>query len=588
MAESPEQKYYNHVYQKTDSSSSGKIEGRQAVALFRTSGVAVQTLKTIWELATPNKEDYLDKNRFFIALKLIALAQEGRPVNLQMLHEKVGLPKFEGIELPELPDEWEVGEKESEVYLSGFKKLSGDKGFLTPAESKELLQRTQFSPDVLRKIWNAVGLGNGNMNSEQFMVSMQLIAKARGGIEIPEKLPASLERILNKKPKEVSKNPEIRVKDPEPKMDTPKPISQSTLGDDFESPKKASTVIVKINTEKFIKEKEKIFKEKTNMLKSICELMEVDETELELVKEKNKILEEKLRESNEAFEKMKKKIVKAKDKFELAVGETHGQVEKLQKENTELKKKLSEAAHRHVDPPVFKPVETPVLKHVDPPAFKAEPAEKPQPIPVKVPERQSDENKIPKKDIGFEFDSFFKDPLPSSSKPAETKKVVETHPVTPPNDFFSQKIDPKPESSLFPQDEKPKPKTENSLFPSEVSASMKFDNFPQVKPRSDDIFASLDPAPPAHVGKMKKDSSSSEDEPKPKAEFGFRFSEDFEKKIEKPIEFKPEPASFNAGFGDFSKAFNFAGGMPSFDDNFFKMDTKPVQSKGKTKDIEFE
>lgn len=586
MAESLEQKYYNHVFQKTDASNSGKIEGRQAVALFRTSGVAIPTLKTIWELATPNKEDFLDKNRFFIALKLIALAQEGKPVNVQMLHERVGLPKFEGIDLPELPDEWEVGEKETEVYLNGFKKLSGDKGFLTAAESKELLQRTQFSPEVLRKIWNTVGLGTGNMNSDQFIVAMQLIAKARSGIEVPEKLPASLDRILNKKPKDLPKNPEIRVKDPEPKMDIPKPISQSTLGDDFESPKKPSTVTVKINTEKFIKEKEKILKEKTNMLKNICELMEVDETELELIKEKNKILEEKIKEANENYEKILKKISKAKGKFESTLGETQSVIEKLQKENADLKKKQTESVSRPVEPTVNKVVE-PVHKPVE------AVVDKPQFVPAKVPERVSDENKMPKKDIGFEFDSFFKDSAPP--KPVEVKKV-ESNPVSYSNEFFTQKVELKPDFNTFafddkPQiDNKPKPKTENSLFPSNISAPMKFDGFSQPKPRSDDIFGSLDPAPQVKTDevKKKKKSSSDEDEPKPKTDFGFRFSEDFEKKIEKPVELKAETTNFNANFGDFGKAFNFSGAMPSFDDNFFKMDTKPVQSKGKSKDIEFE
>ena len=47
MAEQIEQKYYTNLFTKTDSSGSGKIDGKQAVLLFRTSGVQVQTLKQI-------------------------------------------------------------------------------------------------------------------------------------------------------------------------------------------------------------------------------------------------------------------------------------------------------------------------------------------------------------------------------------------------------------------------------------------------------------------------------------------------------------------------------------------------------------
>ena len=583
MAENLEQKYYNSIYTKTDPTGSGRIEGRQAVALFRTSGVPVPTLKTIWELATPNKEDYLDKNRFFIALKLIALAQEGKPVSLQVIHEKVGLPKFEGIELPAPSDDWEVGENESTVYLNGFKKLSGDKGFLTQAESKELLQRTQFPPEVLKRIWLLIGLGSGNMNADQFVVAMQLIAKARGGVEVPEVLPQSLDKILNKKVvKEEVKKPEMRLKDPESHVDVPRPVAQATLGDDYESPKKPQTVTVKIDTEKFIREKEKILKEKTNMLKSICELILVDEAELELVKEKNKILEEKIKESHDNFEKIKKKVAKAKEKFESVLVETNNELEKLKKENINLKNR---------------PVEIREVK----------PAEVPKPEPAKVPQRPSEEYKMPKKDIGFEFDNFFKDPLPSKPKeeekpqaaipkpdlfqsppvpsmpPVPTVPTVSTTPSVP-------SLSSIPDSNLFPVErtsekielKKPEPAKTN-LFP---EFSMNFEGFNQPKPRKDDVFASIEPNPPAKE-KPKMKSSSSDEEVKPSAEFQFRFSEDLEKKVEKNVELKPEPLGFNAGFGDFGKGFNFAGSTPSFDDNFFKMDVKPVQNKAK-RDLEFD
>ena len=141
MAEQLEQKYYLSLFTRTDTSGTGKIEGKQAVALFRTSGIAVPILKQIWTLATPNQEDHLDKNRFFVALKLIALAQDGKPLSIQLLHEKTSLPRFEGIELPKASDEWEVNEIELGAYINGFKKMGGDKGYLTSSESKELLQR---------------------------------------------------------------------------------------------------------------------------------------------------------------------------------------------------------------------------------------------------------------------------------------------------------------------------------------------------------------------------------------------------------------------------------------------------------------
>ena len=74
------------------------------------------------------------------------------------------------------------------------------------------------------------------MNQDQFIVAMQLIAKSRAGIEIPDILPPSLEKLINKPkviessktelpklevlaspPKEEIKRPEVpKLKDPEP------------------------------------------------------------------------------------------------------------------------------------------------------------------------------------------------------------------------------------------------------------------------------------------------------------------------------------------------------------------------------------
>jgi hypothetical protein len=581
MAENLEQKYYTSIFLKTDPAGSGRIEGRQAVALFRTSNIAVPTLKTIWELATPNKEDFLDKNRFFIALKLIALAQEGKPVSLQMIHEKVGLPRFEGIEIPAMPDEWELNENEQIVYVNGFKKLSNEKGFLTAAEARELLQRTNFTPEVLKKIWILIGMNSGNMNIDQFVVAMQLIAKARAGIDVPDTLPGSLDRVLNKKVvKEEPKKQEVRLKDPESHVDAPKPISQPTLGENYESPKKNSTVTVKIDTEKFIREKEKILKEKTSMLKSICELMEVDLTELDLVKEKNKILEEKLKDSQENFEKIKKKVSKSKEKFEKSIQEMSEMLEKLKKENQSLKSR---------------PIEPQAPSKPSEPLKPSEPATiKPEAKPV---DRQ-DDFKIPKKDIGFEFDSFFKDPVPIKPKDSEKPRISDPKPPEDHSKAEANLFSSKPESSFFPdrssekfefkevkletRSEPVKAKIESTLFP---DFSMKFDAFP-AKLRTEDVFADLDSGKIKEPAKEKPRKNSSSSEEPAKKDFQFKFSEDLEKKAEKPLELKPEPMGFNAGFGDFGKAFNFAGGMPSFDDNFFKMDMNPVQSKG-SKELDF-
>ena len=685
MAEQLEQKYYTSLFSRTDVSGTGKIEGIQAVTLFRKSGISVQILKQIWTLATPNQEDHLDKNRFFVALKLIALAQDGKPLSMQLLHEKTSLPAFEGIEIPKPPDEWEIGETELNVYVNGFKKLSGDKGFLTSNESKELLQRTQFSPPLLKKIWTLIGLDlTLNMNQDQFIVAMQLIAKSRAGIEIPDILPPSLEKLINKPkviessktelpklevlaspPKEEIKRPEVpKLKDPEPHLDTPKPLAKSTFSENYEeSPKVLTSRTLNLDLEKHIKEKEKVLKEKTNTLKSICELLDFEQADLELLKEKNKLLEEKIKESDTNYTKIQAKINKVKEKFVKEISESQNAMQALKKENTMLQEKIQ--------------------------------SQKSQP-PQRVSEEPKFENKsMPAKNIGFEFDQFLKDSLPSQPVVEVSKKepvsnlkqesratfgfiqdveitiqkkeqtVDMTFPAfegkkteelkssfqTNPGSFGS--FDPSFSQSKSLQNPKPQviitpPKNEESKQSfKELNPSAKIDS--KIAPK-DDIFAGLDklsqevnPIPKKidTVSSSSSNSSDLKDTTIPSSGFNFKFSENLEKKVEKPppfefksenlekkvekptnfefkpenlekkserssnfefksenfekknerpttFEFKTENLAFPAQFEGFNKGFAFPNSTPSFDSDFFKIDTQAIKSKGKTRELEFD
>lgn len=48
----------------------------------------------IWDLADPGGKGYLDKHAFFIALKLIALVQNGKEANMAIIGLPVSLPNM--------------------------------------------------------------------------------------------------------------------------------------------------------------------------------------------------------------------------------------------------------------------------------------------------------------------------------------------------------------------------------------------------------------------------------------------------------------------------------------------------------------
>ena len=55
-------------------SQPGVVGGSDAVAFFKSSGLDVETLQTIWKLSSP--DDKLDRNQFYVSLRFISIAQQ--------------------------------------------------------------------------------------------------------------------------------------------------------------------------------------------------------------------------------------------------------------------------------------------------------------------------------------------------------------------------------------------------------------------------------------------------------------------------------------------------------------------------------
>jgi hypothetical protein len=51
-----------------------QVKGQAAVTFFKKSGLGVQVLKDVWRIASRTSADYLTRDEFYIALRLIAYA----------------------------------------------------------------------------------------------------------------------------------------------------------------------------------------------------------------------------------------------------------------------------------------------------------------------------------------------------------------------------------------------------------------------------------------------------------------------------------------------------------------------------------
>jgi len=99
--ENQERGIYATYLSQVDPEERGRIEGLTAANFLRRSGLPNDVLKQIWIIAAQGN-DYLDKEAFYVALRLVAYAQNGIEVSAASIEKNIRVqpPKFEGSTQP--------------------------------------------------------------------------------------------------------------------------------------------------------------------------------------------------------------------------------------------------------------------------------------------------------------------------------------------------------------------------------------------------------------------------------------------------------------------------------------------------------
>ncbi|KAF9093963.1 hypothetical protein BGX27_001543, partial [Mortierella sp. AM989] len=92
-----EKQVYEHLWAAIEKSSSGFVTSDNAVRFFEKTGLSNRILGYIWIIADADNKGVLDQQSFFVALKLIAHAQDGKTPSLALIGEGPSLPHFKGI-----------------------------------------------------------------------------------------------------------------------------------------------------------------------------------------------------------------------------------------------------------------------------------------------------------------------------------------------------------------------------------------------------------------------------------------------------------------------------------------------------------
>ncbi|XP_062411865.1 epidermal growth factor receptor substrate 15-like 1 isoform X4 [Sardina pilchardus] len=191
---------YENLYRQVDPGNTGRVGPTEAALFLKKSGLPDMTLGKIWDLADPDGKGFLDKQGFYVALRLVACAQSGQEVSLTSFNLTVPPPKFKDTSSPSLTavpssseSHWIVRPEEKSKFDGIFESLSPVNGLLSGEKVKPVLMNSKLPLDVLGKVWDLSDIDkDGHLDRDEFAVAMHLVYRALEKEPVPSVLPSTL------------------------------------------------------------------------------------------------------------------------------------------------------------------------------------------------------------------------------------------------------------------------------------------------------------------------------------------------------------------------------------------------------------
>ncbi|XP_060088720.1 epidermal growth factor receptor substrate 15-like 1 [Heteronotia binoei] len=196
---------YETYYKQVDPACIGRIGASDAALFLKKSGLADAILGKIWDLADPEGKGFLDKQGFFIALRLVACAQSGHEVSLSNLNLALPPPKFHDSPSPlqtssssssssvSSDAHWAVRVEEKAKFDGIFESLLPVNGLLSGDKVKPVLMNSKLPLDILGRVWDLSDIDkDGHLDKDEFAVAMHLVYRALEKEPVPSALPPPL------------------------------------------------------------------------------------------------------------------------------------------------------------------------------------------------------------------------------------------------------------------------------------------------------------------------------------------------------------------------------------------------------------
>jgi len=221
-----EAQLFDQLFQFCDPTGTGLITGGQIKSLMTKSKLNKNILAGIWALSDKQKRKALDRENFAVALRLVALAQNGLPVSELGLKQYCDIPPpvFDGLQLgggqqqqqpqqqqqqqsqqPSMDQsfgspspaasaaptsEWAMTSDERAQYASLFSQADEDQDGFVNAKEAKFFKQSGLDNKSLKTVWLLADQDKDNkLNPEEFSVAMHLTLKVRKGLTLPTTLP---------------------------------------------------------------------------------------------------------------------------------------------------------------------------------------------------------------------------------------------------------------------------------------------------------------------------------------------------------------------------------------------------------------
>ena len=200
-----EKGHFSNLFQLVDNQNMGKLKAKDAANFMKKSGLSKEILKNIYLIASQSSKEFLERDEFYVALRLIALAQNNMPCDERAIILNRPIPPLPNFNLKKdyLSDNdylFEMRDDDKVKYKRYFDiNKDGNNDNITARKAIQMWKSTGANDNIIIKIANIMKPNEtkGHLNLREFQVATHLI-NLSDRHEIPNQLPNNLRKYLGR------------------------------------------------------------------------------------------------------------------------------------------------------------------------------------------------------------------------------------------------------------------------------------------------------------------------------------------------------------------------------------------------------